>query len=481
MMNDTPTPTRRSLWQSAGGLLLLCTLGGCEFAHKVNPVGPSRIQDYTVGGATVRTTATARTVNYPDTIIGARRAQPFEVVIDTLWADDDLEIDLETDNVDDAFDVSDTCDLDSRWESPTPKRCVVKIEAFRPPPNAAPGSVISKKIYVSRLEDGEIWNTGEIVISGRAIAPAPFSVAVSALDFGGVAVGDTKALTVRVSADLGDTAVVVELLQPGERFAITDNGCEAGMSRGESCLIEVEFDSDGIGVVHEAELRLTLPGAASPFSIRVRGVSLGEQTITFDELEDREIGSRPVPLVARSTSGLPVTFTSQTPGICTVAGSQALMVAPGTCRIAADQAGNGSFAAAETETQEFEIEKHSQNIDVEPIEDQPLSDERITIVATVDSGLPLTYRSGTPAVCSVAGIVISMDAIGTCRVIVAQAGNNVYEEASETVRFEVTKPGEPEEDPDMDGDGGGGDESGDTRVRPGKKAKPPVPVKKKGL
>ncbi len=49
---------------------------------------------------------------------------------------------------------------------------------------------------------------------------------------------------------------------------------------------------------------------------------------------------------ATATSGLPVTFTSTTPTICTVNGSTVTGVATGTCTIAANQAGNSSYDPA---------------------------------------------------------------------------------------------------------------------------------------
>lgn len=47
-----------------------------------------------------------------------------------------------------------------------------------------------------------------------------------------------------------------------------------------------------------------------------------------------------------STSGLPVTYTSTTPAICTVTGTTVTMVGAGTCGVTATQAGNGVYAAA---------------------------------------------------------------------------------------------------------------------------------------
>jgi len=57
-------------------------------------------------------------------------------------------------------------------------------------------------------------------------------------------------------------------------------------------------------------------------------------------------GSFPVNPLASASSGLPVTYTSSTPGVCTVSGSTVTMVAAGTCTIVASQAGNANWQPA---------------------------------------------------------------------------------------------------------------------------------------
>ena len=70
--------------RSAIGFLWLFALAGCEFEHPLSPTAPSQVRGgggNTAGIATV----SARTVSFPDTIIGSTRTQSFEIVIDTLW------------------------------------------------------------------------------------------------------------------------------------------------------------------------------------------------------------------------------------------------------------------------------------------------------------------------------------------------------------------------------------------------------------
>jgi len=49
---------------------------------------------------------------------------------------------------------------------------------------------------------------------------------------------------------------------------------------------------------------------------------------------------------ATASSGLPVSFSSTTPHVCTVSGSTVKGISPGTCTVAANQAGNGTFNPA---------------------------------------------------------------------------------------------------------------------------------------
>ena len=55
------------------------------------------------------------------------------------------------------------------------------------------------------------------------------------------------------------------------------------------------------------------------------------QTITFAALPDKTLGAPPFAISATATSGLPVTFGSSTPGVCTVTSNTVTLAAAGTC------------------------------------------------------------------------------------------------------------------------------------------------------
>ncbi len=79
------------------------------------------------------------------------------------------------------------------------------------------------------------------------------------------------------------------------------------------------------------------------------------QTVTFGPLSNVLLTSPPFPISATASSGLPVSFVSTTPAICTVSGSTVASIAAGTCSITATQSGNATYAAAAPVTQSFTV------------------------------------------------------------------------------------------------------------------------------
>lgn len=79
------------------------------------------------------------------------------------------------------------------------------------------------------------------------------------------------------------------------------------------------------------------------------------QTITFEALSNRSLGTAPFPLSATASSGLAVSFASTTSAVCTVSSATVTLVAAGTCTIQATQAGNINYSAAPPVNQSFQV------------------------------------------------------------------------------------------------------------------------------
>ncbi len=83
--------------------------------------------------------------------------------------------------------------------------------------------------------------------------------------------------------------------------------------------------------------------------------SLSSQSITFANPGDRVLNQGSLTLSATASSGLAVSFTSTTGGICAATGNVVAFFNPGTCTISASQPGGGSFAAATAVPQSFAV------------------------------------------------------------------------------------------------------------------------------
>ena len=95
----------------------------------------------------------------------------------------------------------------------------------------------------------------------------------------------------------------------------------------------------------------TGPSSAASNSVTPRMI----QTITFANPGDQTFGTSPT-LFATSDSSLPVTFTSETPEVCTITSSgQLTFLTAGTAIITTHQEGNGSYLAATMVSQSFKV------------------------------------------------------------------------------------------------------------------------------
>ncbi|MBX9845659.1 MAG: hypothetical protein K2Z80_28025 [Xanthobacteraceae bacterium] len=181
---------------------------------------------------------------------------------------------------------------------------------------------------------------------------------------------------------------------------------------------------------------------AAPQSQQSIVVDRGSQTITFAKPADTVFASgAKVNLSATATSRLAVAFASQTTGVCTVAGSEATIVTPGTCTIKASQAGNTNYAAAADVAHSFEIGKVSQTITfAKPADTVFASGAKVNLSATATSQLVVAFASQTTGVCTVAGSEATIVTPGTCTIKASQAGNTNYAAAADvTHSFEIGK------------------------------------------
>jgi hypothetical protein len=85
--------------------------------------------------------------------------------------------------------------------------------------------------------------------------------------------------------------------------------------------------------------------------------SLGRlnQAVTFDPIANHGRTDPAFAVTASASSGLPVSFESLTPGVCTILGNQATLNGVGTCTLRASQPGNATYFAATAVTRSFTV------------------------------------------------------------------------------------------------------------------------------
>ncbi|MFL6468800.1 MAG: hypothetical protein ACJ72Z_12650, partial [Pyrinomonadaceae bacterium] len=91
-----------------------------------------------------------------------------------------------------------------------------------------------------------------------------------------------------------------------------------------------------------------------------------DQTIEFDELEDKTYGDDDFDVNATASSGLQITFTSQTLDACLVEENHVRIVAAGLCTVRASQAGDSNTNFASSVDRTFLVNKADATVVVSP-------------------------------------------------------------------------------------------------------------------
>ena len=165
------------------------------------------------------------------------------------------------------------------------------------------------------------------------------------------------------------------------------------------------------------------------------------QTITFNPLNNVVITVMPFALNATASSGLAVTFTSNTTPVCTVSGTTLTVVTVGLCSVTANQPGSVAYSPAAGVTQTFNISPGSQTISFGALSNKTFGAAPFSINASSNSGLPVIFSSSSGAVCAVSGDLVTVFGVGTCSITALQPGTANYNAAAPvTQMFNVTGP-----------------------------------------
>jgi hypothetical protein len=180
--------------------------------------------------------------------------------------------------------------------------------------------------------------------------------------------------------------------------------------------------------------------SAAPPASQSFAIGLGSQAIAFGSAPAVAAGRSATVSATGGASGNPVTFTSQTPAVCSVSGangSTVTGVTVGNCTIAASQQGNSNFRAAATVTESFDIGMGSQTIAFDSAPTVGVGWSGTVSATGGGSGNPVTFTTQTPAVCTVGGTngsTVTGITVGNCTIAANQAGNGNYSAATQATQ-----------------------------------------------
>ncbi len=232
--------------------------------------------------------------------------------------------------------------------------------------------------------------------------------------------------SVTLSATASSGLPVVLSVDPGSGAGVCAvSGSTVSYTAAGSCIIDANQAGNGTyAAAPQAQL-----------TIEVISVQKQTQSITFTEPPREGTVGGSVTLSATASSGLPVVLSvdpGSGAGVCAVSGSTVSYTAAGSCIIDANQAGNGTYAAApqaQLTIEVISVQKQTQSITfTEPPREGTVGGS-VTLSATASSGLPvvLSVDPGSGAgVCAVSGSTVSYTAAGSCVIDANQAGNATY-------------------------------------------------------
>ncbi len=165
-----------------------------------------------------------------------------------------------------------------------------------------------------------------------------------------------------------------------------------------------------------------------------------DQTITFNSLAAKTFGNSNFDLMATTSSGLPITYTSSNTSVATVSGSTVTIVGAGSTTITASQSGNSTFNAAINAQQLLIVNKANQTISFSALGAKTFGDANFVLSATSSSGLGVTYNSSNTSVTSVSGNTVIILGAGSTTITASQSGNANFNAAANVQQtFTVSK------------------------------------------
>ncbi len=213
------------------------------------------------------------------------------------------------------------------------------------------------------------------------------------------------------------------------------------LKKGKASLSNQWVTIEGTGIV---EILATRPGNenyqdAPSQTIRFE-IAKAQQQISWAEIPDQVFGVDALSLQATSSSGLPVKYVVLS-GNASITDGRLRIDGAGSVELQAIQAGDDNYETAPLVAQTIHVAKAPQTLFFDEIFDQELSEEPLTLEASSNAELPVTFTIVEGPARIEDGNQLIMEGEGEVTVEAFQAGNNNYL-ATEVIRrsFVVSLP-----------------------------------------
>jgi hypothetical protein len=157
-------------------------------------------------------------------------------------------------------------------------------------------------------------------------------------------------------------------------------------------------------------------------------ITKAAQTITWDSPSSMTANSGTQTLSATKGDGSePVIFSrsSSSSGVCSIDGTDLIVLAAGKCVITASQAADNKYAPTSI-TRSIEITKVAQTITGFNPSSMTMGSGTQTLSATKGAGsAPVTFKT-TSTACSISGVALTAVAAGKCVITASQAADGAY-------------------------------------------------------
>jgi hypothetical protein len=164
-------------------------------------------------------------------------------------------------------------------------------------------------------------------------------------------------------------------------------------------------------------------------------ITRAAQTITvFNPIAMTVLSSTQTLSATKGPGTAPVTFSTNSTGVCSIVGTSLAVVGPGTCVITASQAEDARYAATSI-VKSISITKLAQSITNFNPTNMTILGTPQTLSATKGSGTaPVTFSTSSSAVCSIVGTTLTALAAGPCFITASQAEDGSYAAASNVTK-----------------------------------------------